>query len=70
MILREHFQQRFAELQTQLQLNDETLARILGISLPTVACWRNGEAAPHPVARENILRALRRRAGIEDEVRN
>lgn len=59
MVDRNSFCSQFASAQKQLNLSDRDLAKIFQISLPTVGRWARGEAAPHPIGREPVLRALR-----------
>lgn len=39
-------------------ISDVYVARYLQVSKPTIGRWARGEAAPHPIGRKPILRAM------------
>lgn len=66
-ITRQHFHQALVSARSQLRLTVPELCVIFEIHPLTMERWLKGEAAPHPVGREPILQALRRR-GAEIEI--
>lgn len=48
----------FNRAQKLLELDDTDLARILRVSRPTVGRWARGDSAPHPIARDAVLKTF------------
>lgn len=42
------------EIRRQLSLSQEDLARLLGVTYPTINRWENGRAKPSPLALKQI----------------
>jgi DNA-binding transcriptional regulator YiaG len=42
------------EMRRQLSLSQEDLARLLGVTYPTINRWENGRAKPSPLALKQI----------------
>lgn len=59
-VARQQFCEAFAFAKQELKMSDREMAKLLQVSLPTVGRWARGEAAPHPIGRPVILRALGR----------
>jgi DNA-binding transcriptional regulator YiaG len=57
---RELFHKLFVLAIRVLELDQETAARIMKASRPTVSRWASGQAAPHRVGRPSVFRELRK----------
>jgi hypothetical protein len=55
---RSDFSDLFDRAQKLLELDDSELAGILRVSRPTVGRWARGDSAPHPIAREAVLKTF------------
>lgn len=55
---RSDFSDLFNRAQKLLELDDSDLATILRVSRPTVGRWARGDSAPHPIAREAVLKTV------------
>ncbi|MCS7217294.1 MAG: helix-turn-helix domain-containing protein [Candidatus Bipolaricaulota bacterium] len=49
---------RLRDFRLERGLSKRALAKILGVSAPTLARWEEGEAEPHDYNRQKILRLL------------
>jgi len=61
--------ERVEEIKKSFQLTQEELARILGVSLRTVAGWLHSESGPRPLARDRISKAYEVNKEITEEIR-
>jgi hypothetical protein len=57
---RDGFHNLFALAIRVLELDQDTAARIMKTSRPTVSRWAAGQAAPHRVGRPSVFRELRK----------
>jgi DNA-binding transcriptional regulator YiaG len=57
---RELFHRLFVLAIRVLELDQDTAARIMKASRPTVSRWASGQAAPHRVGRSSVFRELRK----------
>ena len=48
----------FNQAQKVLELDDSDLAGILRVSRPTIGRWARGDSAPHPIARDAVLKTF------------
>lgn len=46
------------DAQLVLELSDVDLARMLGVSRPTIGRWARGDSAPHPLGRGPVFEVL------------
>ena len=53
---KEIFQQRLVKVTEGL--DDTELCRLMHISKPTLARWKNGDSAPHMIGREAVFTAI------------
>lgn len=60
------FQEIVVKAETELNLNDVTLATEIQMSVPTVKRWRSGETTPYPLMRRGIYRWFKMRAEKND----
>ncbi len=59
---RKEFSHIFANALSVLELNHETVARLLKISRPTVSRWESGISAPHPIGRKPVFHLFKQMA--------
>lgn len=59
-IERDDFHRLFVLAMRVLELDQDTAARIMKASRPTVSRWASGQAAPHRVGRPSVFRELRK----------
>jgi DNA-binding transcriptional regulator YiaG len=57
---RDAFHTLFVIALRMLELDQDTAARIMKASRPTVSRWMSGQAAPHRVGRPSVFRELRK----------
>ncbi len=50
--------QRLKKLREWQSLSQEGLARLLGVSVRTVARWENGESSPSPLANQKLTQLI------------
>lgn len=60
--LDKEFSTIFSRAKKTLELDDETISELIGISRPTIHRWENGESAPYFLAQPHIFKCIRKEA--------